>query len=231
MTFSDEFNGASLDRNVWRTAYGWGDRTNNDELEWYVDNANEVSGGTLKLIAKEESAVPGFPYTSGLISGDRSLVQMYGYFEARMKLPRGRGLWPAFWLLPSPFTWPPEIDVMENLGDDTTTVYLTNHWSANYPNPGLPWGGSEGGIYQGPDYASDFHTYGVEWNAETIIWYLDGVERCRTSNYVPIAGHGFTGFYMIANLAVGGSWPGPPDDNTVFPALLEIDYIRAFAKR
>ena len=82
-----------------------------------------------------------------------------------------------------------------------------------------------------PDYSPDFHTYGVEWSATAIVWYLDGVERYRSSEHVPIAGHGFTGMHVIANLAVGGSWPGAPDVSTVFPNQLEIDYIRVYSRR
>ncbi len=230
MTFHDEFDGSSLDLTKWQTSYVWG-RTNNDELEWYVDDAAIVSNGTLKLIAKHETRQTGFPYTSGLISGHKAFSQMYGYFEIRMKIPSGKGFWPAFWLLPIPADlWPPEIDVMENLSHDPHTIYMTHHYTTNYPDVGGDRGGQHGGAYTGPDYSADFHTYGVEWNSKTIVWYLDGVERYRSTEHVPIAGHGFTGMYLIANLAVGGSWPGAPDGSTIFPNQLEIDYIRVYAK-
>ena len=231
MTFSDEFDGTSLDLSKWATTYAGGGRTNNDELEWYVDNAQIVSNGTLKLVAKHESAHSGFPYTSGMISGHKSFSQMYGYFEIRMKIPAGKGFWPAFWLLPLPNAWPPEIDVMENLGHDTHTIYMTHHYATNYPNVGGGKGGQHGGAYTGPDYSADFHTYGVEWSATAIVWYFDGVERYRSTEHIPLAGYGFTGMYVIANLAVGGSWPGAPDASTVFPNQLEIDYIRVYSRR
>jgi beta-glucanase (GH16 family) len=230
MTFNDEFDGTSLDLSKWATTYPGGGRTNNDELEWYVDNAQVVSNGTLKLVAKHESAHSGFPYTSGMISSHNSFSQMYGYFEIRMKIPAGKGFWPAYWLLPTPFTWPPEIDVMENLGNDTRTIYMTHHYTTNYPNIGGGKGGQHGGSYTGPDYSADFHTYGVEWSSTAVVWYLDGVERYRSTEHVPLAGHGFTGMFVIANLAVGGSWPGAPDSSTIFPNQLEIDYIRIYSK-
>jgi beta-glucanase (GH16 family) len=230
MTFSDEFDGTSLDLSKWDTKYAWGGRTNNDELEWYVDNAHIVSGGTLKLVAKHETVQSGYPYTSGIISGHKSFNQMYGYFEISMKLPSGQGLWPAFWLMPIPSNWPPEIDVMENLGQDTHMIYLTNHYSANYPDPGSPKGGSNGTGHSGPDYSAGFHTYGVEWSQGAIVWYIDGVEQGRVTQYVPVARSNFTGMYVIANLAVGGSWPGSPNASTEFPCQLEIDWIRIWQK-
>ena len=91
MTFNDEFDGTSLDLSKWDKTYQWGGRTNNDELEWYLDNAQVVSNGTLKLVAKHETAHYGFPYTSGMISGHKSFSQMYGYFEIRMKILRVKG--------------------------------------------------------------------------------------------------------------------------------------------
>jgi beta-glucanase (GH16 family) len=229
LNFSDEFDGTSLDLTKWNKTYPNGGRTNNDELEWYVDNAQTVSNGTLKLVAKHESAHSGYPYTSGMICSYNKFSQTYGYFEARMKIPAGQGLWPAFWLVPTPSVWPPEIDVMENLGNDPSLIYMTSHYSANYPSPGEPYGGSYQGTYGGTNFSTGFHRFGVEWSSTAIVWYVDGVERYRVTQRVPILGYGFTGMYMIANLAVGGSWPGNPDAS-LFPTQLEIDYIRAYKR-
>jgi beta-glucanase (GH16 family) len=233
LTFRDEFEGNFLDRNVWATLYADGSRTNNDELEWYTDDDDThiVSGGTLKLTAYDRQTQGGFPYTSGMISSHDSFNQMYGYFEARMKLPAGRGLWPAFWLLPVPFTWPPEIDIMENLGHQCTTVYNSNHWSAAYPNGvGEPVGGSSTTAYTGANFCSGFHTFGVEWTPTALDFYIDGVRRLRITDHVPVPNSAFTGMYITANLAVGGSWPGAPNSETPFPSALEIDYIRAWRR-
>ena len=239
LTWSDEFNGASLDPTKWRTSYYDGSRTNNDELEWYVDDPayHTVSNGILSLMATN-TTTPGSscngtvcPYTSAMIESDNLFSQMYGYFEASMQIPKGQGLWPAFWLLPYPDTWPPEIDSMENLGNDTTTVYMSNHWTQNYP--GINNTGEEGGSvtspYTGPDFSADFHVFGVLWTPTSIAWYIDGVLRYQVTSYVPIAGYGFTGMYPILNLAVGGSWPGAPNAATVFPAYLQVDYVRVYA--
>jgi beta-glucanase (GH16 family) len=200
LKFSDELDGTSLNLSNWATTYADGSRTNNDELEWYVDDAHIVSDGTLKLVAKYETAKHGYPYTSGMISGHDSFSQAYGYFEARMKIPSGHGLWPAFWLLPVPENWPPEIDVMENLGKDPRRIYMYYHYSAHYPYPGEPEGGSVGSSYYGPDYSTAFHTYGVEWTPTAITWYIDGVQGFQSTYKVPVVGYGVTGMYIVANL-------------------------------
>jgi beta-glucanase (GH16 family) len=229
LTFSDEFEGTSLDFSKWATTYPDGSRTNNDELEWYVDSAQLVSDGTLKLIAAYETVQQGYPYTSGMISSHNGFSQAYGYFEASMKIPSGYGLWPAFWLLPLPLNWPPEIDVMENLGKDPRRIYMYHHYSADYPYPGEPKGGSVGSSYYGSDYSTGFHTYGVEWSPAAITWYIDGVQRYRSTYKVPVVGYGVTGMYLLANLAVGGSWAGTPNP-AIFPKQLEIDYIRVYER-
>jgi beta-glucanase (GH16 family)/uncharacterized membrane protein len=233
LTFRDEFDGSLLDRTKWATAYGNGMRTNNDELEWYVDDdaTHVVSDGTLRLTAFAQSSEPGFPYTSGMISSHDAFNQMYGYFEARVKLPSGRGLWPALWTLPIPATWPPEIDIMENLGHDCTTVYTSNHWSAAWPDGvGEPRGGNTTTPYVGANFCAGFHTFGVEWTSTYLDFYIDGVRRLRITDHVPRPNAVFSGMYLLANLAVGGSWPGAPNSETVFPAVFEVDYIRAWRR-
>ncbi len=239
LVWSDEFNGPTLDLTKWRTSYHDGSRTNNDELEWYVDSPvyHTISNGVLSLMATKTvtsgSRCNGTtcPYTSAMIESDGMFYQMYGYFEASMQLPKGQGLWPAFWLLPYPDTWPPEIDIMENLGNDTKTVYLSNHWTSNYP--GVSNSGDQGGSvttpYTGADYSTAFHTFGVAWTPSSITWYIDGVQRCQVTKEVPIAGYGVNGMYPVLNLAVGGSWPGAPNATTVFPAYLKVDYVRVYA--
>ena len=227
LAFNDEFDGTVLNRSTWNTAYTWGHTNNGLEYNADDDSHHVVAGGTLKLVATK-TATGGMAYTSGLIQSYQHFSQMYGYFEARMKIPSGQGFWPAFWLLPDPDNWPPEIDVMENLGNAPSTIYFTNHWGTNYPRPGGSHAGQNGGSYNGPDMSADFHTYGVQWTPTAVIWFVDGVERTRVTSNVPTSGNGFTGMYMIANLAVGGDWPGAPNASTPFPSQLEIDYVRVF---
>jgi hypothetical protein len=157
-------------------------------------------------------ALGGFQYISGLITTQPSFSQTYGYFEMRAKLPRGKGLWPAFWLLPKDLSWPPEIDVMENVGDPTK-VYVTAHSNA------AKFEGKE--LRVTPD---DFHTYAVSWDKDEIVWFLDGQEVRREKT--PADMH--KPMYMLANIASGGDWAGAPDATTPLPAKLTIDYIRAY---
>ena len=217
LVFDDEFNGDSLDTGLWRTAFPWGrDRRHLGELQRYIPDAFALDQGILRIVA-EPTSRQGYDYTSGLISSYPAFAQEYGYFEIRAKLPRGQGLWPAFWLLPVDGSWPPEIDVFEALGQETTTVSMTTHWL-------------EDGVHQerrssftGPDFADDYHTFAVEWSRNKQVWYVDGVKRFDVHDQSPSGP-----MYLLANLAVGGDWPGEPDASTPFPAVFAIDYIRAY---
>jgi beta-glucanase (GH16 family) len=137
----------------------------------------------------------------------------------RAKLPRGKGFWPAFWLLPISNAWPPEIDIMENLGHDTTTVYFNHHWGTAEKHK------MEEGKYSGPDFSKGFHTFGLLWDKTTLAWYVDGRKVFQTRKNIQQEP-----MYVIANLAVGGAWPGNPDETTIFPAFLDVDYIRVWQK-
>lgn len=223
LTFNDEFNGTSLDRTKWITKYPFknhqddgtddGDRSNNQESEWYVDNAFSFNNGVMSINAKYECLAAGrperyapysctrFPYTSGLIASAQSFSQKYGYFETRMKIPSGDGFWPTFWLLPknspqpatTPWSvslWPPEIDIMENFSYDLTAIRLSNIYSNIYPNPGTTGdyrslGGFDYDTHYGPDYSQALHTYGVDWEPDFVAWYIDGVEVRRVTTHIP----------------------------------------------
>jgi beta-glucanase (GH16 family) len=221
LTFDDEFNGKTIDTTKWNKPDGKPAIINN-ELQAYIDKGTAtLSDGVLYLTAKHERGVQQGKtqeYISGELTTHRKFSQAYGYFEARCKMPKGRGLWPAVWLLPEPGGWPPEIDIMEWIGKLPNKVYFTNHWKA----PGHKSNGKE---IAGPDFSADFHTFAVDWEPEAIVWYLDGVEKFRSTQGVPTQP-----FYIIVNLAMGGSWGGPPDRNTQFPASFEIDYVRVFQK-
>jgi len=234
LTFADEFNDFRRWAGrfgVWRTTFGDGtqqglDRRSlptNGELELYVDpdvlglNPFTVRNGVLEIAAEpaRPELVPrlnNYRFTSGLITSQPSHAQTYGYFEMRAKLPRGKGLWPAFWLLPSDQSWPPEIDVMESIGDPTH-VYMTAHSKAGDPK------GVEARISE-----DSFHTFAVSWDPRELIYYVDGREAGRQ----PTPPDLHKPMFMLANLAVGGAWPGNPDASTRFPATFSIDYIRAY---
>ncbi len=213
LVFEDHFSGTSLDRNKWRTDYWNG---GNGELQEYVnDNSHNnylVKDNILSLVARRES-YNGKSYTSGVVSTNERFSQKYGYFEIRAQLPHGKGLWSAFWLMPDPNGWPPEIDILEHLGYDNT-IYMTYHFS----------GGQRQGTYS-TDCSSGYHVYGVDWRSDHISWYVDGVERYRYTDRTKIPTQNM---FILANLAVGGSWPGNPDSSTPFPSAMKIDYIRVW---
>jgi beta-glucanase (GH16 family) len=239
LTFSDDFNSFRRYANgsgVWRTVYGdmvqrgTSQRTlpSNGELELYVDpdlsdargslglDPFSVQGGVLEITAEPSPPdiahrIGGYRYISGLITTQPSFSQTYGYFEMRARLPAGKGLWPAFWLLPADQTWPPEIDVMESIGDPGH-IYMTSHSKA----------GTQG--VEARIAPSGFHIFAVSWDANQLIFYIDGEERGR----VPTPYDMHKAMFILANLAVGGTWPGAPDRSTRFPATYAIDYIRAY---
>lgn len=229
LIFSDDFEGINLDStSKWNVSYFWDNQgsTNpgNNELEWYLPANVSVENGYLKLTAKKElvNASDGktYPYTSGIVTTDKKFSFLYGHMEMKAKIPAGKGIWPAFWTLPMDHSWPPEIDAMEILGDNPFKVYMTVHFYRNSTAKG-----SGGGVYTGPDYSKDFHIFGVNWQPDSVTWYIDGIQRAQYGNkkFIPNKS-----MYLLANLAVGGDWPGSPDANTVFPASMHIDYIKVF---
>jgi|GEM_PF-1081167 len=223
LTFDDEFESASLDQAKWAPHFV-GAATINSELEAYTPDSFEFSGTALR-IRGDKRAFAGKSYTSGAISTYGRFVQTYGYFEMRAKVNDGRGTWPAFWLLQQNGGWPPEIDVMECLGQDPLTVHQTYH----YIDPSLVTAGNPTGktstaaTTTGPDYSYDYHTYAVSWRPGELIFYLDGVERKRVTQLVSSAP-----MYLLVNLALGGSWPVAPDFTTQFPNYFDVDYVRAY---
>jgi beta-glucanase (GH16 family) len=217
LTFHDEFDGTALDTSRWNDQYWHGRTHSNNELEYYAPDGYEVRDGRLRLKG-ERRAMGGRDYTSGMITSLGHFAQTYGYFEIRARFPKGKGLWPAFWLLPTTKKWPPEIDVLEILGHEPTKVYFSTHWR---DEQGQHRGNTSS--YTGPDFSADFHTFAAEWKPGEVIWYVDGVERGRSTAGVPAEP-----MYVIANLAIGGDWPGNPTLGTTFPGVMEIDYIRVY---
>jgi beta-glucanase (GH16 family) len=242
LIWSDEFNG--VDRsppNLAKWTYdtgggGWG----NKELESYtsrLENAQQ-RGGNLVITAIRERYIglDGItrPYTSARLTTKGQFAQAYGRFEARMKLPLGKGIWPAFWMLGAnndEERWPGcgEIDVMENIGE-VGHIYSTLH------GPGYSGAKGISAPYElsaGETVNTDFHVYAVEWEPERIRFYLDDrliVER--TPKDLPpgtkwVYDHPF---FLILNVAVGGEWPGYPDDTAVFPQKMLVDYVRVYRK-
>ncbi|MFI5565741.1 RICIN domain-containing protein [Amycolatopsis japonica] len=235
-TFTDDFNGpagAGIDTSKWH--FETGDNVNNHERQWYTSGTNNAAldgQGNLVITAKKEN--PGnyncwygrCEYTSARLSTQGQFTQTYGRFEARMKLPRGQGMWPAFWMLGADIGnvgWPNsgEIDIMENVGFEPNTVHGTLH------GPGYSGAGGIGAAYNGPNFSDDFHTYAVDWAPNQIKWYVDG-NLYQTRTPADLNGNRWVfdhPFYLILNLAVGGYWPGDPNSSTVFPQRLVVDYV------
>lgn len=207
---------------------GWG----NNQLEYDTDrpeNASLDGEGHLLITAREEQ-YEGCDYTSARIVTRDLFEPVYGRFEARMRLPVGQGFWPAFWLLGADvydIGWPlcGEIDIMENLGHQPDILYTTLH------GPGYSGGGGIGQSYNLPagGLASEFHIYAVEWGSDTLHWFIDGIPVLTLSDTDLPGDWVFDHpFYIIINLAVGGSWPGPPDQDTVFPQSVVVDWVRVY---
>ena len=221
LTFHDEFDGTALDTAAWSRRYHWGEAIINGELQAYVDDAFRVSDGVLSIVGERRAgryAGQTLDYTSGVLASN--LYQKYGWFEARLRLPAGRGYWPAFWLLGD--TSINEIDAMEELGHEATVFYTTVHYGTDYATDHF----SDGQAHRTDDLTAAFHVYAVEWDEAKLVWYLDGREVFRH------AGRGVpqVPLYAIVNLAIGGGWPGPPDATTPFPGRLQVDYVRVYRK-
>ncbi|MFK7992821.1 MAG: family 16 glycosylhydrolase [Granulosicoccus sp.] len=166
-------------------------------------------------------------YLSGMINTYEAFKFTHGYVEARVKVPKGKGLWPAFWTLPTHYVADvPEIDIMEYIGQYPNETYHTYH----YFDIPAGWKTIRTPTYEtiGPDYSKDFHVFSMSWDPEQIIWYVDGMETRRVDSSEWVIPN--QAMYILANLAVGGNWPTSPDPNTEFPAVFELDYIRAYKK-
>ena len=207
---------------------GWG----NNELQYYTDRPENiiVEDGMLKITARQES-FEGSSYTSARILTKDLFEKQYGRFEARIKLPWGQGMWPAFWMLGSnsdEVIWPAcgEIDIMENRGSEPTIINGTVH------GPGYSAGESIGKPYDlvNDRFDTGFHIFGIEWGERYINFYVDDVL------YNQITPEDVPGewvfdnqpFYIIMNVAVGGNYGGPPNENTVFPQEMLVDYVRVY---
>ncbi|HEX6347237.1 family 16 glycosylhydrolase [Umezawaea sp.] len=237
-TFADEFNGPAgggVDGSKWQLETG--DNVNNHERQMYTNsrsNAATDGAGNLVITARKENPANyncwygRCEYTSARLNTAGRFTQTYGHYETRMKLPRGQGMWPAFWMLGADINtgnpWPGsgEIDIMENVGFEPNTVHGTLH------GPGYSGSGGIGAAYNGPNFSDGFHTFAIDWAPNSIRWSVDGnVYQTRTP--ADLGGRQWVfnkPFFIIMNLAVGGYWPGDPNSSTQFPQQLLIDYVR-----
>ena len=246
LAWSDEFDGpagTAVDGTKWVAetgGHGWG----NQEREFYTaetENASLDGSGRLVITARAEPAnstrscwYGACRYTSARLITKGKFEQTYGRFEARIRIPRGQGIWPAFWMLGSNIGgvgWPVcgEIDIMENIGREPKTVHGTIH------GPGYSGAGGIGASYglATDSFADDFHVFAVEWSINEIRWLIDDKEYNRiTPTRLPIGGTWVFDhpFFLLLNIAVGGAWPGDPDPSTVFPQEMVVDYVRVYKR-
>jgi len=239
LAWEDDFNqpdGSSPDSAKWDFSIGTGNNGwGNFECQYYTTRTNNVrvENGRLVINALAEE-FRGRHFTSARLLTKGKWLWTYGRFEARIKIPRGQGVWPAFWMLGANIDavgWPRcgEIDIMENIGREPTLVHGTIH------GPGYSGGKSKGGLCSLPNdstFADDFHLYAVEWTTNQIRWYVDSQHYFSVTPASLPPGTAWVfdqPYYLLLNLAVGGKWPGNPDATTVFPQSMIVDYVRVYA--
>lgn len=243
LTWHDEFNaadGTPIDSQKW-TAETGGNGWGNNELEYYTTsprNARQEHGSlVIEAIREPYTGADGVKrdYTSARLKTHGKFSQAYGRFEARIKMPRGKGMWPAFWLLGDDIDavhWPNcgEIDIVENIGIEPSTVHGTIHGPGYSGAHGI---GSPFALPKNKHFSDDFHLFAIEWEPQEIRFYVDKyLYATRRPADLP-AGTKWVydhPFFIILNLAVGGNWPGNPDETTQFPQRMFVDYVRVYRR-
>jgi beta-glucanase (GH16 family) len=225
LAWADEFNGTSIDAGNWKFETGGGGWGNN-ELEYYTNHPENavINNGSLLIIARKES-FSGSNYTSTRVKTQSLQHWTYGKIEARIKLPATQGIWPAFWTLGESIAtdgWPKcgEIDIMEHV-NKAPAINGTIHWDNN------------GHAQFGGDTICDvlkYHVYGIEWDSRAIKWTLDGkkYKEATILNGINGTSEFHQPFFVLLNMAVGGTWPGNPDGTSVFPDTMFVDYVRVY---
>jgi len=236
LVWSDEFNGQNgntIDPSKWNTMVS--ENNSNNELEYYTNHAPNASldGRGHLIIRAIKEDLGSRNYTSARLNTAGKFEQTYGKFEARIKLPFGNGIWPAFWLLGNNIKqvgWPTcgEIDIMENIGKEPNI----NHGSMHGPG----YNGSHSmtdkySLSSGSKLSDNYHLYAIEWEPNVVRFYLDDIlYSAKTPANMPPGGKWIFDhpMYLILNVAVGGNWPGSPNNSTQFPAEMIVDYVRVY---
>jgi beta-glucanase (GH16 family) len=243
LIWEDNFNGSRLDTSKWNILLR--EQSKHNELQYYVPDEVYVEKGMLRIRSRIRR-YGNMEYTSGRLDTRGKLTPVYGRFEIRAKLPVGQGIWPAYWLypqnrnwqmeyimseavangkesfIPEERPWYSEIDIMEFLGHEPNILYGTLHY---YSFDGQKKASS--GTWRGDvDYSKEFHIYALDWEPDSIKWYIDGHLLHATASGIPHTPH-----YLIINTAIGGAWPGNPDSTTVFPQFHDVDFVRVYQKK
>ena len=240
LVWSDEFNEPNIDLTRWEHEVN-GEGGGNNELQYYTDRElnSLIDDGKLVIRAlKETYTGPDGTreYTSARLRTKNKGDWKYGRFEMRVKLPIGQGLWPAIWMLPTDWVYggwaaSGEIDIMELVGHDPVRVYGTLHYGGEWPNN--VQSGDSYSLSTG-SFTSTFHTFALEWEENEFRWYVDGM-LYQTQNSWFSEGEPYPApfnqrFHILLNVAVGGNWPGNPDQTTTFPQTMIVDYVRVYEK-
>jgi beta-glucanase (GH16 family) len=225
--WSDEFDGGELNDNDWNHELGGGGWGNN-ELEVYTDHDENVFTENGKLVIRAIDSGNG--YTSGRITTQGKQTFQYGLVDIRARLPEGQGIWPALWMLGTNIetvSWPKcgEIDIMELVGHQPYIVYGTAHYDENGHKMA---GGNTSSSINNP-FSDEYHIYSLLWEEDRLVWYVDYKKFFELKkSSVGVSWPFNSTFFFIFNVAVGGNWPGYPDDTTIFPQEMSIDYIRVY---
>jgi beta-glucanase (GH16 family) len=220
LTFDEEFNGTILDMNKWNIEnYAPGGYFNcclSYGTQYFTPNALSLQNGYLDIETARQT-IGKYKYTSGAITTENKFSFLYGRVDIRAKLPKSQAFWPALWLLPDGTTSKGalfEIDIMELLGRDPTTVYLANHWNVTHQTSVA---------FTGPDFSQGYHVFSIIWTSQAITWYIDGIQRAQTSQEVSNKS-----MYLLINSTLGGHFAGYPDASTVLPQHMDLDYVRVY---
>lgn len=236
LLFEDRFDGVRIAADRWNTCHWWGPDgctiSTNNELQWYLPQQVSVQDGSLRLTATPKSTVGSdgrtFAYRSGMVTTGRvsdetreaKFAYRYGYLGVRARIPKGAGLWPALWLLPTTNESLPEIDLAEIKGSKPNQVSMHLHWRDKSGKAK-----DRGARTTMADTPDGWHVFALEWRRGSLRWIIDDVERWQIRGKdVPSEP-----MYLVANLAVGGDWAGPPSPKTTFPAAFEIDRVSVWA--
>lgn len=236
LLFEERFDDVRIAADRWNTCHWWGPEgctiSTNNELQWYLPQQVSVRDGSLRLTASREATVGSdgrtFAYRSGMVTTGRAsatspkpkFAYRYGYLEVRARIPKGVGLWPALWLLPSTNESLPEIDLAEIRGSKPNQVSMHLHWRDKSGRAK-----DRGARTTVTDTPNDWHVFALDWQPGSLRWLIDGVVRWQIrSRKVPSEP-----MYLIANLAIGGDWAGSPKSGTTFPATFEIDRVTVWA--
>eukprot|EP01026_Neomeris_dumetosa_P009157 TRINITY_DN13061_c0_g1_i11.p2 TRINITY_DN13061_c0_g1~~TRINITY_DN13061_c0_g1_i11.p2 ORF type:complete len:370 (-),score=41.47 TRINITY_DN13061_c0_g1_i11:770-1879(-) len=253
LVWNDEFDGTVLDRNKWGYEVdGWGG--GNSELQYYTERLKnvKVENGDLVITARRERFCGGpfgcKDFTSARIRTIYRGDWLYARVEVRAKLPKGKGIWPAIWMLPTDFEYgmwaaSGEIDIVEMRGQLPNTILGTLHFGGEWPGQQgtyqekwAPSFGNQEYVWEDGDFSEDFHEYALEWDPGEIRWYIDGRHFLTHNNWIsigdlsnPLAPFDKR-FHLIMNIAVGGQFVGTPDLATEFPQEMRVDYVRVFQR-